>query len=283
MRLSRSLTLVVGSLLLTGIGCSEEAGPGPGVGTGGSVSGSGGSGAGTGGSGAGTGGASASSGGSSTNTGGSTTGTGGGAACPEDWGTTGEEAGITGFENIYHYFDECYSTITTTATEGKICTSGSAAQVVDEMYSEIWGAGVGVQQTADAVFDLSAYTGFKYTIETPPTALRVGVMMDGDDNSYFTETVVAGENTVFFNQLANGEWVDPAGTLDLTKIRDIQWQVPSNGDEAVPFDFCVSGIELITDEAPGTGGSAGTGGGTAAGGSAATGGASAAGGSGGSN
>ncbi|HXS16362.1 MAG TPA: hypothetical protein VN764_04205, partial [Polyangiaceae bacterium] len=90
MRLSRCITLVVGSLLLTGIGCSEEAGP-PIFGTGGSGVGTGGSGVGTGGSGLGTGGA-ASTGGSATDTGGSATSTGGGAACPEEWGTTGTEA-----------------------------------------------------------------------------------------------------------------------------------------------------------------------------------------------
>jgi len=271
MRLSRSFTLVVGSLLLTGIGCSEEAGPGP-IGTGGSTVGSGGTGVGTGGSGLGTGGAGTDTGGSAASSGGDAAASGGGTACPEDWGTTGEEAGITGFENIYQYFDECHSSIVTTAVEGQICTAGSAAQVVDEMYSAIWGAGVGVQVETDAVSDLSTYTGFKFTIDTPPAAMRVGVMMDGDDNSYFTEEIVAGANTVYFSQLANGSWIDPVGVLDTTKIKDIQWQIPSNADEAVPFDFCLSGIELTMDAAPGTGGAAGTGGSAATGGSSATGG-----------
>lgn len=167
--------------------------------------------------------------------------------CPDEWWATGEEAGIVGFEHIYHFFDECYSTIMTTAVGGEICLAGIASQVADGMYSSMWGAGIGMQVVAGGASDLSAYTGFKFTINDRPSSLRVGVTVEGDENVYFTEENAAGGNTVFFDQLANGSWVDRPGTLDLTRINEIQWLIPSNSDTPVPFEFCLSGIELITE------------------------------------
>ena len=194
--------------------------------------------------------------------GGTDSGAGGSApACAEEWGTTGEMAGIDGFGNIYQYFDECYSSISTTATDGKICTKGAAAEVVDMKYSEIWGAGVGLQVEADAAVDLSAYTGFKFTIDTPPGALRIGVLVKGVGDAFFTETVAAGENTVLFAALEQGSWVETPAELDLTQITDIQFQIPANASAEEPFEFCLSGIELIGGGDPGgTGGASGTGG-----------------------
>jgi len=164
--------------------------------------------------------------------------------CPEEWSNSGEDADIAGFERIYHDFDSCHSTIATTAMAGQICTEGTAAQVVDDMFSSMWGAGVGLQPIDDAAADLNAYMGFRYTIDDVPDGLRVGISVEGDSNLYFTEAVVAGENRVFFSQLSNGSWVDPPGVLDLSKVTDVRWEVASTDSAPIPFDFCLSDIQL---------------------------------------
>lgn len=240
----RVFSVIVGTSLATMVACSEDPADSNG-GTGG----------------AGTGGVAT---GGRPSTGGSNTGGNGSVTCPEEWGLPGADAGLAAnFQNVYHYFDgdktagTCFSTITTTAEDGEICASGTAAMVVNSMYDVIWGAGIGLQPDAmGAATDLSAYSGFSYTITTPPPGLRVGAMMAGDGNSFFTETVTAGENTVLFDDLANGSWVTVPGTLDTSKITDLQWQVAANDTSDVVYDFCVSDITLIG----GMGGGGGAGG-----------------------
>src|SRR5690606_14690324 len=99
---------------------------------------------------------------------------------------TAEEAGVTGGVGVYDYGDDCGSSVSMTAMDGEVCTTGTAAQVVMDMWDTIWGAGIGVTFAETGSADLSTYTGFKFTITGAPTGLRVGVMMDGDTNSFFT-------------------------------------------------------------------------------------------------
>lgn len=187
---------------------------------------------------------------------GGTPGTGGVVDCKDEGYFTAEDAGISVGVGAYDYGDDAGSCVALTAAEGEICIEGTAAQVVNNMWDEIWGAGLGIKLAEDTgTVDASGYSGISFTIDNVPAGLRAGVMMSGDANSYFTTDVTAGENTIFFEDLANGEWVTPAGTLDTSVLVDIQWQVPSTADGAVDFDFCVSDVEFV-----GGGGAGGMGG-----------------------
>lgn len=187
------------------------------------------------------------------------TGTGGTAPdCKDEGYATAEEAGLTVGVGTYDYGDPGGSCVALSATAGtgEICISGSAAQVVNNMWDTIWGAGIGIKMAEDTgTFDASGYAGISFTLSNLPAGLRAGVMMSGDTNNYFTTELTAGENTIFFEDLKNGDWVTPAGTLDPSVLVDIQWQVPSTDAAAVEFDFCVSDVEFV-----GGGGAGGMGG-----------------------
>jgi hypothetical protein len=127
------------------------------------------------------------------------------------------------------------------------------------MYSLYWGAGIGVALGAEgAVLDVSGYDGFSFTLEGAPAGeLRIGVVTTDDpENSFFTTSAVNGENSFTWDQLAQGSWVDPAVPLDLTKAKDIQFQVASAESAAIPFDFCISNLKFL-GEGGGLGGQGG--------------------------
>jgi len=241
MRFTTLCITAFGTLVAVATACSSDGGgdgSGGGANTGGGTA--------TGGA-ANTGGASNTGGG--TNTGGTDPG------CKDEAYFPAADAGLTVGVGAYDYADEGGSCVNMTAASGEICTTGTAAQVVNNMWDTIWGSGIGIKLMETGSFDASGYSGISFTINNVPPGLRAGVMMDGDTNSFFTVDVVAGENTMFFEDLANGEWVTPAGTLDPSALMDIQWQVPSTADEAVEFDFCVSDVEFV-----GGGGAGGMGG-----------------------
>lgn len=190
------------------------------------------------------------------NTGG-TPGTGGtGADCKDQGYFTAEEAGLSVGTGVYDYGDDAGSCVALEAAAGQLCIDGTAAQVVNSMWEQIWGAGLGIQLATETTsFDASGYSGISFTIDNVPPGLRASVKMAGDANTYFTTAVTAGENTIFFDGLMNGEWVATPGTLDPSVLTDIQWQVPSTDTGAVNFDFCVSDVEFV-----GGGGAGGMGG-----------------------
>src|SRR5690606_16882576 len=218
MKNSTALTLVFFSSLLVGVSaCSDKDNADSDAASGGTAN---------------TGGTTANTGG--TDATGGTTGSGGaGSSCKSAAFFTAEMAGLNApFFAAFDYGDNGGSCITlTNPTPGQLCVEGTAAQVVGADYETYWGVGLGIQfADASAGTDLSAYGGFSYTITTPPADLRVGLKMPGSDDSFFTETVVAGANTVYYSDLATGSWVMPAGVLDPTNIADLQFQIPSNVD-----------------------------------------------------
>lgn len=87
-----------------------------------------------------------------------------------------------------------------------------------------------------------------------------------------------GTNTHLWEDLAQGSWATPEGEeptpLDLTMIKDVQFQISTNTTSAVDFDFCITNLTIDGYVAPeGTGGASGSGGAEGTGGEAATGGA----------
>ena len=222
------LSLLTGSLFLAAASCSSDS-DSNGGGTGGS-------------------GATPSTGGADSGAGGSDGGTGG-TSSNADTFFSADDAGLSIGLGAYNYFDMGGSTIALTNPEpGKLCAKGTAAQVVNMMYSEIWGGGIGVLLAEDGMtFDASQYDGFSFDIAGVPAGeLRVGVTNASDtENGFFTNDISEGTNTLHWDDLAQGDWVTPAGTLELSAIKDLQFQVASNDGGDVPFDFCISNIAFI--------------------------------------
>lgn len=229
------LSLVTGSLFLAAASCSSDSSSsGGGSGATSNTGGTGAEGNGTGATGNGTGATGNGSGGNSN-----------GSGTYFEAATAGLSIGV----GAYDYVDEGGSSITLTNPEsGKLCAKGTAAQVVNMMYNEIWGGGIGVLLAEDgSSFDASDYDGFSFTISGVPSGeLRVGVTNASDtENSFFTTEISEGSNSIHWEDLEQGEWVDPPGTLDLSAVKDIQFQVASNDKAAVEFDFCISNIAFL--------------------------------------
>ncbi|NLY93334.1 MAG: hypothetical protein GXY23_04830 [Myxococcales bacterium] len=223
------LSLLTGSLFLAAASCSSDSNSNNGGNTGGTTNTGGGD-----------------------NTGGSPDGTGGGTGgAPSNADTffSADEAGLSIGLGAYNYFDMGGSTIALTNPEpGKLCAKGTAAQVVNMMYSEIWGGGIGVLLAEDgSSFDASQYDGFSFDISGVPAGeLRVGVTNASDsENAFFTNDISEGTNTLYWEDLAQGDWVTPPGTLELSAVKDIQFQVASNDSGDVPFDFCISNLAFV--------------------------------------
>jgi hypothetical protein len=169
------------------------------------------------------------------------------------------DTGVTVGSEMYAYNDEVASCVDTlTAENNEFCISGTAGQVVNMMWDTIWGGGVGIKLAGGDPMDLTAYEGFSFTLSGTaiPSELRVGVLMDGDDNDYFTTDVAMGANALAFADLMNGDWIDEPGTLVTSMITEMKWQVPSNASAEQMFEFCVSDLALETEVA-GMGGAGG--------------------------
>ena len=156
---------------------------------------------------------------------------------------------------------------------GKMCTSGSVAQVIDVPgmpmtpdYSNIWGAGIGLDLNATggdnsvkSVFDFTAkgITGISFEIDTVPLpGLRVEFPMpateghaDGSDYwgasmNYPNSPVMPGVNVV--------KWADvkaPRGAIpfDPSQVLSIQFHVPSSASGAGTFNYCISNLTFLTN------------------------------------
>jgi hypothetical protein len=184
-----------------------------------------------------------------------------GGSCGEAIGDAAENVGFTVGATVYSYSDEAGSCITGTLADGEACVHGTAAQVVDDRWSEIWGAGLGINLVdPDGAVDLSAYDGFSFNFSgTLPAELRVSVALVGNTDSFFTTTLADGANSVSFADLAQGPWVTGANKVDFdaAQASKIQFQIPATDAGPVSFDFCISDVELT-----GAGGAGGAGGAT---------------------
>lgn len=146
----------------------------------------------------------------------------------------------------------------------KVCTKGTAAQVVMEMYSLQWGAGIALDLNSsggeNAVKgDFNAETaggtgikGFIFDITsnaTPPAPvdLRVNIKTKatGDNSHFVTVPLNAKDKQVLFAEALQGNWVTAPTPLTVTAIESIQFQIYTNTSAPKPFDFCVSNMRAI--------------------------------------
>jgi hypothetical protein len=182
----------------------------------------------------------------------------------------------------------------TDAASGKMCTTGTIAKVVAIVntslgtgmdYSNIWGAGIGLDLAAmkaagacDAKGTFAAkdkhVIGMKFDIDmVPAVGLRVEFPIpdtDGTKNgsdywgatsAYPNSPVVAGTNTIYWDPASLGitdvtvKGVTPAGstptvTFDPNKMESIQFHVPAGTSSAYPADysFCISNLKLLVQQ-----------------------------------
>jgi endoglucanase len=175
----------------------------------------------------------------------------------------------------------------TNAGDGKLCVKGTAGKVVNMNFTATFGAAMGVDLCHAAPTDpmpAAKYTlatcplqknlagiRFQLTGATIPTELRV-VFHEGARDASTYVLAAQGANTAMF---ADGKvlYLATAPPPNVGGIDSIHFTIPTNAVAAVPFDFCVDRIELLTaggacpDGAksnPGQGGSSGA---TGAGGS----------------
>lgn len=158
--------------------------------------------------------------------------------------------------------------------DGVMCTTGTAAKVLDANYSAIWGAGIGfdfnnggtddggsgIKQTWDA----SAYgvTGFSFHIDTPPTGgqMRVefptgAVVGTTDINSAYWGGETAnlspftkpGDFSFHFTDVGGPMYLTPHMPFDKTKILSMQFHVVTNTSSSIPFGYCISDLRALTD------------------------------------
>jgi hypothetical protein len=141
----------------------------------------------------------------------------------------------------------------------KVCTKGVAPQVVMDMYSLQWGAGIALDMAnmggastvkGDWNADAAGVAGFLFDISTvggAPADVRVNIKTKATgDGSHFVTIVLPKTNAeVLFSKALQGSWVMPPAALDTTKIESIQFQVYTNTSAPKPFDFCVSNMRAI--------------------------------------
>jgi hypothetical protein len=166
---------------------------------------------------------------------------------------------------------------------GEMCTNGTAAKVLPPPsmptaagdYSDLFGAGIGLDFNnpggdAGAMkmpIDLSAYKGFSFdfsgTMIPIGNKIRVNFPFMGEhsdtDSPYFaanktddhstlstTSTNVVHWSDILGPQYLIGQGVTNIPPFDPTKVLSIQFQVFTNTGAAIPYNFCVSNLTLLT-------------------------------------
>jgi hypothetical protein len=160
-------------------------------------------------------------------------------------------------------------------TNGKLCTSGTAAQVMllNAMadYTNMWGAGVGLDLNnagGDAGTGKQPYnatangvTGFCFNIDQVPagtmrvefptpstlTGAAFWVKAPGDMSS----PVKAGKNEIRWKDVVGPFYLYPSPMVpppvDATSILSMQFHVPTTTASEAPYAFCLSDITALTN------------------------------------
>jgi hypothetical protein len=157
-------------------------------------------------------------------------------------------------------------------TNGRICTAGTAAQVVTgsdgtPAWSAIWGNMIGVYLAkADPSAPTGAYdapahgiTGFAFDIEgtLPLGHLRVLVgTMENDSNSAYWGGAAMGASPYQGPGHYEIRWPDVGGPMylgpgappfDPTMIDMVAFHIMARTDGPAPYDFCISKLALLTN------------------------------------
>ncbi len=240
-------------------GTGGTAGMGPVSGAGGTA-GKGGSGgkAGTGGTGgkAGSGGAAGS--------GGKSCGVGEGLALTSEPGTAGVTGWIEGDNNcvgiqgaVQVSMDLEGSSITLTETDGQICVSGHAEQVVSGNFEDYWGTFVSIQLNNPGTgvanpYDSTTYgvDGFSFTLsgEDVPVEIRPTLIVNGSTAQYCKRICAEGDQSMLLSEANLDCWDGTAGaTPSATALTILRFAIPSIETADVTFDFCIDELAAITD------------------------------------
>jgi hypothetical protein len=194
-----------------------------------------------------------------------------------DWYNPGAGTGDCAVKGMYPA--ETCSSITMpipgevfTNTGGKMCTTGTAAKVIDMNYSAIWGTGIGfdtnnggadvggTKMPWDAV--ANGITGLQFEIDTPPTGGQMRVEFPTSVIAGTTDINAAywGGATANLSPFTKGgtyafHWKDVGGPMYLTsptpfdasKILSVQFHVVTNTSSTIPFSYCISNVYALTD------------------------------------
>jgi len=147
-------------------------------------------------------------------------------------------------------------------TMGKMCTSGTAAKVLTMDYTNMWGAGIGLDLNnggGDAGAVKGTYNatangvvGIAFDIDAVPLAtLRVELPTKTNTNAAFwgganmSSPVKIGHNEFRWKDVT-GPFYDPVATpFDPTTIYSIQFHIPTTTSAAAPYTFCISNLSAI--------------------------------------
>lgn len=161
-----------------------------------------------------------------------------------------------------------------TNVDGAMCTTGTAAKVLDMNYSAIWGAGIGFDLNnagtddggtgVKGTWDATAHgvTGFSFHIDTPPTGgqMRVefptaAVVGTTDINSAYWGGETAnlspftkpGDFSFHWKDVGGPMYLTPHTPFDNTKILSMQFHVVTNTSSSIPFMYCITNLKALTD------------------------------------
>jgi hypothetical protein len=157
---------------------------------------------------------------------------------------------------------------------GAMCTSGTAAKVIDMASSAIWGAGIGFDfnnaGTADGgvgeklPWDATAHnvTGFAFHIDTPPVGGQMRVEFPTSAAVGTTDIKPAywlgatnnlspikngGDYAFHFADVGGPMALTAPMPFDKTKILSMHFHVVSNTTSVIPFSYCISNVTLLQD------------------------------------
>ena len=157
-------------------------------------------------------------------------------------------------------------------TGGKMCTTGTAAKVLDMMYSAMWGAGIGFDTnnagndggTGKNAWDAGAHnvTGLSFHIDMPPTGGQMRVEFPtnaltgttdinaaywGGETMNLSPFTKTGDYTIKWADVGGPMYLTPHMPFDKTKIISVQFHVVTNTSSSIPFDYCVSNLRSLHD------------------------------------
>jgi hypothetical protein len=157
---------------------------------------------------------------------------------------------------------------------GSMCTSGTAAKVIDTASAAVWGAGIGFDlNNAGAAdggpgeklpWDATAHdvTGFAFHVDRPPVGGQLRVELPtsaavgttdvkpaywGGATANLSPVNVGGDYAFHFTDVGGPSDLAAPTPFDKTKILSMQFHVVSNTTSVIPFDYCISNVRALKD------------------------------------
>jgi len=152
----------------------------------------------------------------------------------------------------------------------RLCLRGTAARVdllctpvtpATDCYGQYFGAAIGLNlnqaRNDDATggdpmpFDASALLGFSFEVSGSAVPATLRFVVDSADAQFCNpaaKPVRLGSNTFLLRDLARECWAPGAGPTAesvSSRLLRLAWQVVTNPNSAVPFDFCVTNLRAV--------------------------------------